>query len=204
MSFITTCPKYSASPVFQAVYFTAFFPYIVLSILLVRSLTLEGSVNGIIYYFKPQWEKLGEAKVCLYYSLQTIYGWLVDLSVPINWKNPFPILGVSGVQFCSVLSISHRNSYKQTVQTLIRCHILRDLIWVYTVRLDPIYRMRSVYGLRNSNIPLKNKVPVSRKQFHYIKPCIVSLCQKSQTELKDQHLSQVSEKSNELKRNVLT
>ena len=49
--------------VFQAAYFTAFFPYIVLSILLVRSLTLEGSIDGIIYYFKPQWSKLGEAKV---------------------------------------------------------------------------------------------------------------------------------------------
>ena len=32
-------------------------------ILLVRSLTLEGSINGIIYYFKPQWGKLTEAKV---------------------------------------------------------------------------------------------------------------------------------------------
>lgn len=51
--------------VLQAAYFTAFFPYIVLSILLVRSLTLKGSVDGIIYYFKPQWEKLGEAKVSI-------------------------------------------------------------------------------------------------------------------------------------------
>ena len=48
---------------FQAVYFTAFFPYIVLLILLIRALTLEGSVDGIIYYFKPQWDKLGTAKV---------------------------------------------------------------------------------------------------------------------------------------------
>jgi hypothetical protein len=50
---------------FQAAYFTAFFPYIVLMILLIRSLTLPGSLNGIIYYFKPQWHKLGEAKVCI-------------------------------------------------------------------------------------------------------------------------------------------
>lgn len=70
----------------KAVYFTAFFPYIVLSILLVRSLTLEGSVNGIIYYFKPQWEKLGEAKVWgdaaiqIFFSLSPCWGGLITLS----------------------------------------------------------------------------------------------------------------------------
>lgn len=47
----------------KAAYVLAVFPYIVLAILLVRALTLEGSMNGIIYLFKPQWDKILEPKV---------------------------------------------------------------------------------------------------------------------------------------------
>ncbi|WAR04561.1 SC6A9-like protein, partial [Mya arenaria] len=69
-----------------AAYFTAFFPYVVLMILLVRSLTLEGSTDGIIYYFKPQWSKLGEAKVWgdaaiqIFFSLSPCWGGLITLA----------------------------------------------------------------------------------------------------------------------------
>ncbi len=48
---------------FQAVYFTATFPYLVLIVLLVRGLTLPGSVDGIIYYITPQWQKLLNGRV---------------------------------------------------------------------------------------------------------------------------------------------
>jgi len=48
----------------QAVWVTAIFPYIVLIILLIRGVTLEGASKGIIFYLKPQWERLGDLKVC--------------------------------------------------------------------------------------------------------------------------------------------
>ncbi|XP_060076986.1 sodium- and chloride-dependent glycine transporter 1-like [Ylistrum balloti] len=70
----------------KAVYFTAFFPYIVLLILLVRSLTLDGSVDGIVYYITPQWDKLlsarvwGDAAVQIFFSLSPCWGGLITLA----------------------------------------------------------------------------------------------------------------------------
>ncbi|KAK7106618.1 sodium- and chloride-dependent glycine transporter 1-like isoform X2 [Littorina saxatilis] len=70
----------------KAVYFTAFFPYIVLTILLVRGLTLDGSVDGIIYFLMPQWDQLlnakvwGDAAVQIFFSLSPCWGGLITLS----------------------------------------------------------------------------------------------------------------------------
>lgn len=47
----------------KASYFLAMFPYFVMSILLVRALTLEGAIEGIKYFLTPRWEKLLEPVV---------------------------------------------------------------------------------------------------------------------------------------------
>lgn len=47
----------------QVVYFTALFPYVILVVLLAHGATLPGALDGIIYYLKPDWSKLGEAQV---------------------------------------------------------------------------------------------------------------------------------------------
>lgn len=44
-------------------YFLAIFPYIVMFILLIRAITLPGAINGIKYFFTPQWDKLLDGKV---------------------------------------------------------------------------------------------------------------------------------------------
>ncbi|CAL1540559.1 unnamed protein product [Lymnaea stagnalis] len=70
----------------KAVYFTAFFPYIVLTILLIRGVTLEGSGQGIAYYLTPQWDQLLNARVWkdaavqIFFSLSPCWGGLITLA----------------------------------------------------------------------------------------------------------------------------
>ncbi|CAG2201679.1 GLYT [Mytilus edulis] len=77
----------------KAVYFTAFFPYVVLLILLVRGLTLEGSVDGIVYFLTPQWSQLSKAQVWadaavqIFFSLSPCWGGLITLASYNKFRN---------------------------------------------------------------------------------------------------------------------
>ncbi|XP_055854041.1 sodium-dependent nutrient amino acid transporter 1 isoform X1 [Episyrphus balteatus] len=70
----------------KASYFLAIFPYIVMIILLIRAVTLEGSADGIIYFIKPQWEKILSPKVWyaavtqVFYSLSVCFGNIIMYS----------------------------------------------------------------------------------------------------------------------------
>ncbi|KFB53943.1 sodium-dependent nutrient amino acid transporter 5 [Anopheles sinensis] len=74
-------------------YFLAIFPYIIIAVLLVRSLTLEGAWTGISYFFKPQWDKLlkievwYEAVTQCFFSLTICFGGLIVYSSFNNFSN---------------------------------------------------------------------------------------------------------------------
>ena len=50
-------------PVLQVVYMTATVPYVFLTILLIRGLTLPGAIDGIKYFVVPDWKRLLEFRV---------------------------------------------------------------------------------------------------------------------------------------------
>ena len=58
--------------VLQVVYFTALFPYFLLTVLLIRGITLPGAAEGIYFYISPNLSKLGESEVCITYGVDVI------------------------------------------------------------------------------------------------------------------------------------
>ena len=47
----------------QVAYFTATFPYLMLTVLVIRGVTLPGASKGIIYFISPDFNKLLSAEV---------------------------------------------------------------------------------------------------------------------------------------------
>lgn len=47
----------------KVAYFTAIFPYVGLISLLIRGLTLDGAVDGILFFITPQWDKILKPEV---------------------------------------------------------------------------------------------------------------------------------------------
>ncbi|XP_030065539.1 LOW QUALITY PROTEIN: sodium-dependent neutral amino acid transporter B(0)AT1 [Microcaecilia unicolor] len=70
----------------KAVYVTSTLPYVVLTIFLIRGLTLKGSVSGIVYLFTPKVEELAnpvtwlDAGAQVFYSFSLAFGGLISFS----------------------------------------------------------------------------------------------------------------------------
>lgn len=70
----------------KVAYFTALFPYVILIALLARGVTLPGSLEGILFYIRPQWEQLLNVNVWYaavtqsFFSLSVGFGSLITYS----------------------------------------------------------------------------------------------------------------------------
>lgn len=80
------CVFQGVKSVGKIVYFTATFPYVVLTALLIRALTLDGSTDGIWYFITPQWTTLqspgvwGDAASQIFFSFSLAWGALIVLA----------------------------------------------------------------------------------------------------------------------------
>ena len=57
----------------KVVYFTATFPYVILTILFARGVTLDGALVGLQYYFTPNWSRIRDIEVWRDAAIQVIY-----------------------------------------------------------------------------------------------------------------------------------
>lgn len=57
----------------KIIWVTALFPYVILSVLFFRGVTLAGSSMGLLYYFTPVWSKLMEPKVWVTAGTQVFF-----------------------------------------------------------------------------------------------------------------------------------
>ncbi|XP_015434075.1 PREDICTED: sodium-dependent nutrient amino acid transporter 1-like [Dufourea novaeangliae] len=70
----------------KAAYFLAIFPYVVMIALLIRAVTLEGAVDGILFLVTPDWEKLWHPNVWYaaitqcFFSLSVCFGPILTYS----------------------------------------------------------------------------------------------------------------------------
>ncbi|XP_014672837.1 PREDICTED: sodium- and chloride-dependent glycine transporter 1-like isoform X2 [Priapulus caudatus] len=70
----------------KVVYFTATFPYVLLTILLIRGCMLPGAADGIRFYLSPNWESLksfkvwGDAATQIFYSVGPAWGGLITFA----------------------------------------------------------------------------------------------------------------------------
>ncbi|XP_059158822.1 sodium- and chloride-dependent glycine transporter 1-like [Physella acuta] len=77
----------------KVVYFTATFPYILLTILLVRCAMLDGAYEGVKFYLTPNWDRLTDATawsdsaVQIFFSLSCCMGGLVAMSSYNRFQN---------------------------------------------------------------------------------------------------------------------
>ncbi|XP_034029456.1 sodium-dependent neutral amino acid transporter B(0)AT3-like [Thalassophryne amazonica] len=77
----------------KAIYITATFPYVVLTIFLIRALTLPGAADGLVHLFTPNWETLKNPNVWLdaatqiFFSLSLAFGGLIAFSSYNPQKN---------------------------------------------------------------------------------------------------------------------
>ncbi|KAM0724566.1 Sodium-dependent nutrient amino acid transporter 1 [Formica fusca] len=70
----------------KAAYFLALFPYVVMTALLIRAVTLEGAVNGILFFVTPKWDALWKPTVWYaaitqcFFSLSVCFGPIINYS----------------------------------------------------------------------------------------------------------------------------
>lgn len=77
----------------KALYFLAVFPYFVLITLLVRAVSLEGALDGVLYFLAPQWNEILNVKVHRYkISFSLKFFSLRKLNIFFHW-----IFFISGV-----------------------------------------------------------------------------------------------------------
>ncbi|XP_046579198.1 sodium- and chloride-dependent glycine transporter 2-like [Haliotis rubra] len=113
------CMVKGVKSVGKVVYVTALLPYVLLTALLVRSCMMPGAGEGILYFLRPDFSRLGNVQVWLeallqgFYSMSTTYGGLITMSSYNNFHNNcfrdvmlLTVIGEASSIFCGLVVFS--------------------------------------------------------------------------------------------------
>ncbi|OAF66293.1 Sodium-dependent neutral amino acid transporter B(0)AT1, partial [Intoshia linei] len=64
----------------KVMYITATAPYLLLIVLLIRGLTMDGAMTGVLYYLSPNWEKLKTSQVWIDAGTQIFFSYAIAIS----------------------------------------------------------------------------------------------------------------------------
>ncbi|XP_076344345.1 sodium- and chloride-dependent GABA transporter 1-like isoform X2 [Tachypleus tridentatus] len=67
----------------KIIWFTALFPYVLLLVLFGRGITLEGASKGIIYYVKPEFDKLTDPQVWVKAGTQVLFSYGIGIGANV-------------------------------------------------------------------------------------------------------------------------
>ncbi|XP_071091426.1 sodium- and chloride-dependent glycine transporter 1-like [Haliotis cracherodii] len=103
----------------KVVYVTALVPYILLTVLLIRSCMMPGAIDGIVYLLRPDFSRLASVQVWLeallqgFYSTSVTYGALITMSSYNNFNNRplkdvvlVTVIGEASSVFCGLVVFS--------------------------------------------------------------------------------------------------
>lgn len=77
----------------KAAYFLAIFPYVIMTALLIRAVTLDGAINGILFFVTPKWDALWKPTVWYaaitqcFFSLSVCFGPIISYSSYNNFEH---------------------------------------------------------------------------------------------------------------------
>jgi solute carrier family 6 amino acid transporter-like protein 5/7/9/14 len=146
----------------KVAYFTATFPYVMLTVLVVRGVTLPGASKGILYFIKPQFDKLAKPEVWfgaatqLFYSTNLAWGGMITMSsyssfhhnmfrdaILINWVSFFTSIYAGFAVFSIIGYMSEESG--QAVEDIIESGPgLAFIVYPRALSLMPLPQLWSV------------------------------------------------------------
>ncbi|XP_048257297.1 sodium- and chloride-dependent glycine transporter 2-like [Haliotis rufescens] len=113
------CLMKGVKSVGKVVYVTALMPYILLTVLLIRSCMMPGAGEGILFFLRPDFSRLASVQVWLeallqgFYSTSVTYGGLITMSSYNNFNNRplkdlvlVTVIGQASSIFCGLVVFS--------------------------------------------------------------------------------------------------
>ncbi|XP_046579273.1 sodium- and chloride-dependent glycine transporter 1-like [Haliotis rubra] len=113
------CMVKGVKSVGKVAYVTALMPYVLLTVLLIRSCMMPGSGDGLLYFIRPDFSRLGSVTVWLeallqaFYSMGTTFGTLITFSSYNKFNNNYlrdvallTIVGEATSIFCGLVMFS--------------------------------------------------------------------------------------------------